>query len=197
MTSRQLLIVGGKLALICTVAALVLALVNSVTEPIIVKNRATAFRDGLEAVLAQSGTSELTIGELVEVRETPGVSGCYPLTDAKGRVAGCIVALTGAGYGGEISLLAGYRANGEVFAVRMMENQETPGLGKKAEEPGYMAKFIGRGGGEPVPTARSELSPSEADAVTGATITFVAVAKAVRAGSEYARSLAGSNGRSQ
>ncbi|NBC29880.1 MAG: FMN-binding protein, partial [Spirochaetes bacterium] len=36
---QRLLAIGGKLALICTVAALVLALVNAVTAPVIEQNR--------------------------------------------------------------------------------------------------------------------------------------------------------------
>ena len=69
-----------------------------------------------------------------------------------------------------------------------MANAETPGLGKEAENPSYMEMFIGHGGEEDVPTGTSDLEPAEADAVSGATLTFLGIARALEAGSDYVAS---------
>jgi electron transport complex protein RnfG len=68
-----------------------------------------------------------------------------------------------------------------------MDNSETPGLGKKAENPAYMEKYLGTGASDnPVPVRKSMLKPDEADAITGATITFLGVSKALAEGAVYA-----------
>ena len=55
-----------------------------------------------------------------------------------------------------------------------------------------MKKFIGSGADKPVPTVKTQLPQQEADAVSGATITFTAVAQALEAGSSFAKNLGGS-----
>jgi electron transport complex protein RnfG len=99
-----------------------------------------------------------------------------------------VVELLGSGYGGEMQLLAGIAADGEVFSAVLMQNAETPGLGKEAERPAYMeGKFIGRGDDEPIPATKSDLPPEEAEAVSGSTVTFMGIADALRAGSRFVR----------
>jgi electron transport complex protein RnfG len=69
-----------------------------------------------------------------------------------------------------------------------MQNSETPGLGKEAESAGYMEeKFVGTGDEEPVPTTAGDLPPEQAEAVSGATITFMGIADALATGSAYVK----------
>ena len=196
---KTLVVVGGRLAIICTVAALVLALVNAVTEPRIEQNQREALERGLlsiaqdvpvEELEGDISQEDLRIGTprdstiaAVEARED--ILSVFPIVDDTDQVVAYELQLVGAGYGGDMNLLAGYLPDGTLFAATLMENQETPGLGKKAEDPDYMTKFIGRGGAEPLPMGRSDLSSADADAVTGATITFVGVATALAAGSDF------------
>lgn len=178
---KKTLIVGSKLALICGIAAVVLGFVNAVTAPVIIKNKKEALQAAINTV-----AGERSVGEQVPVEEQKGVEYYYEIEDPEG---GYIVKLTGTGYGGDMHILAGYRPDGEVFAVELMENQETPGLGKKAESGEYMDKFIGTGDDEPVPVLKSQLPQDEADAVTGATITFVGIGQALKAGAGFVKSL--------
>jgi electron transport complex protein RnfG len=98
-----------------------------------------------------------------------------------------VLELEGSGYGGEMRILARYDGEGAIRAVKLMDNTETPGLGKKAETPTYMDKFIGTGAPEePVPVRKDMLASSEADAVTGATITFLGISQALAEGAQYA-----------
>ena len=178
---KKTLLVGSKLALICVIAAVVLGFVNAVTEPKIIQNKKEALRRAIQSVAGNSET-----GEQTAVRDYPGVEYYYEIEDDGG---GYIVKLIGTGYGGEMHLLAGYRPGGGIFSVVLMENQETPGLGKKAEAEGYMDKYIGTGGDEPVPVLKDQLSREEADAITGATITFVGIGQALLNGSDFVKSL--------
>lgn len=184
---KQTLIIGAKLALICAVAAVVLGFVNAVTEPRIQLIKERELKQALQAV-----AGEYTVGEQHIVNNNPTVQAYYPLRgQTTGDVEGWIVSLIGIGYGGEMKILAGYELSGEIFSVILMDNQETPGLGKKAEKPEYMKKFIGTGGADPVPTSKDQLSQEQADAVTGATITFVGIGKALSEGSTFVSELGG------
>lgn len=88
-------------------------------------------------------------------------------------------------------VLGGIKKDGEVFSVVLMENQETPGLGKEAEKESYMEKFTGKGDDEEIPVRKGMLSQEQADSISGATITFVAIGKALKAGSEFVKDLEG------
>lgn len=191
MKIPDLVVIGGKLALICTVAAIILGLTNAVTAPVIIENRARALREGLAKVSGESGVPGATVGEARPITESTAVRTAYPIRGPDGVGVGFILQLVGIGYGGDMQLLAGYYPTGELFSAQMMENLETPGLGKKAEIPEYMEMFIGSGAESPIPTTKRELAPSQADAITGATITFNGVADALADGSDLTRELEG------
>ncbi len=211
MKHRELLIIGLKLCLICAVAALCLGLLNEVTEPVIIARKEREEKDAL-GQLIPSGVP----GEKVSVDGSTVVA-YYPVI-VKGNLDKVILNLCGIGYGGDMKILAAYEKDGTIIAVRLLDNLETPGLGKKAEEPAYMNKFRGKGGREePVPTSKEMLQsarspaagsgappmesgkqsrfrffPGEAagsstDTVSGATITFLGVSKALARGAEYVR----------
>ncbi len=190
---RQLLSIGGRLAAVCAASAVVLGLVNAVTAPAIEENRRRAFQAGIQSVLEEARGPEPAIGDALDVAVQEGVRAVYPAWSGAvtaGREPAAYVAdLVGLGYGGDMRILAGYYPDGELFAARLMENTETPGLGKKAEDPQYMDKFAGHGAGAPIPTAKNELPVAEADAITGATVTFMGIAQALETGRRTVQSV--------
>jgi electron transport complex protein RnfG len=183
---RDVAIVGVKLFAICAVAALTLGGINAITEPVIIQRKIMELRQALAELTPDSQT-----GEAVVVEESPGIAKRYPVVK-DGEDAGMILELQGSGYGGEMKILARYDEDGTIGAVKLMDNSETPGLGKKAENPAYMDKFIGTGSADdPVPVRKDMLASADADAVTGATITFLGVANALAEGAEYVKTEAG------
>ncbi len=178
---KGIIFIGGKLAIICAVAAIVLGFTNSVTEPAIELNKKRELERALNTVVKQG-----TAGDEVPVEEHRIVRGYYPVSSDDGEIIGYALRLVGMGYGGDMNMLANFHTSGEVLAVVLMDNLETPGLGKKAEKPEYMEKFIGTGTPDrKVPTRKDNLSQYQADAITGATVTFIGVAKALEAGSSF------------
>ena len=171
--------VGGKLALICAVAAIALGLVNAVTAPAIARVKERQLAEALDAV---RGTA--TAGTETVVESHAVVKGYYPLIEG-GESSGFILSLTAIGYGGDMTLLASVASDGEIRSVALMDNLETPGLGKEAEKVEYMDKFIGTGGARAVPLFKQQLTQSEADAISGASITFMGLAQALKAGADY------------
>jgi electron transport complex protein RnfG len=176
---KQIFTAGSKLFLICAVAAVTLAGVNAITEPVIRERAAAELKQALSALSPDAGAAEA-----VSVSPEGVVRTCYPLKEAEQY----ILELMGSGYGGEMKILALFGGDGTVLDVRLMDNLETPGLGKKAELPDYMLKFKDSGGPDrPVPVRKDMLTTADADAITGATITFVGIAKALEQGAEYVR----------
>ena len=173
--------VGGKLALICAVAAIALGLVNAVTAPAIARVKEEQLAAALDKV---RGTAEA--GEEQIVEGDPIVTGYYTLSE-DGRSSGYILKLLGIGYGGDMELLASITADGEIRLVALMDNLETPGLGKEAERPEYMDKYIGTGSDRPVPLNKQQLTQDQADSIAGASITFMGLAQALIAGSDYVK----------
>jgi electron transport complex protein RnfG len=183
---KALVVVGLKLFAICAVAALTLGGINAITEPLIIQRKIMEMQQALDEL-----TPDAQTGEAVAVTDNPVVVMRYPVIK-DGESAGMLLELLGSGYGGEMKILARFDRDGTIRAVKLMEDSETPGLGKKAENPAYMEKFIGTGSEEkPVPVRKDMLTSGEADAVTGATITFLGVSKALAAGAEYVQEVSG------
>ena len=181
---KNIVIIALKLAVICLVAAFVLAFINGITAPQIAASKAQAELNAL-SVINKAGT----IGDKVE-GDGAGVNYYYPVTD-NGKVTNYIMSLKSMGYGGDLIILGNFKTNGEVIDAKLMEDAETPGLGKKAEDAKYMNKFKGTGADKPVPIKKTMLEAADSDAVTGATITFTGVSKALEYGSEFAKKLGG------
>ncbi len=176
--------IGGKLALICAVAALLLGVVNAMTAPQIEQIKAERLQAALEAVSGGAG-----IGEPVSADGNGIVERYYPMESGEGEVSGYICRLKGDGYGGDIIVLGAYSPDGTIRSAKMMDNQETPGLGKEAEKDSYMEMFLGTGGESNVPVRKDMLSLEQADSITGATITFIGIGKALQEGSRFVRNL--------
>lgn len=176
---------GLILLSICAVCAFALALTNSITAPVIRMQDEVNQKKALEAV-----SNGWTIGTRSEVTDQVYVTYTIDLLD-NSSVAGYVVGLSTPGYGGQMTLVASYTSSGEMLFAQLLTHNETPGLGKKAEQEGYMDKFKGSGTEKAVPTSKSMLSDADAQAVSGSSVTFTAIAKAIAAGSEYVKNLGG------
>jgi Na+-translocating ferredoxin:NAD+ oxidoreductase subunit G len=187
---KDILRISGRLAIICAAAAVSLAGVDMITAPRIKEHQQEQLLKALSAVSAGYDISEQSMH--AEDSDFPGISTYYPLYK-NGESAGYIVLITASGYGGPMELTAGYKTSGELINARLLQNSETPGLGKEAEKDTYMEMFAGSGGGDnSIPARKSELPEDRADAVSGSTITFTGIAKALSAGSAFVKKIAGS-----
>lgn len=182
---KQYLRVAFILFAICAVSSLALALINDITAPVIKINIQKETDEALSAVSAG-----LKLGIKHESSEN-GINYYIDLLDENGNVKGYITELSGSGYGGAFTLVASYDTNGTLLDAKMMGNSETPGLGKKSEESWYIQMFKGKGGAVPLPLKKTDLKSEQADAVSGATVTFTGVTKSLSAGSSFVKTLGG------
>ena len=97
-----------------------------------------------------------------------------------------ILQLNGRGFGGPLELLAAYRPDGTLYHAILIDHQETPGFGKKAEDPTYMQIFWDRGKpANRIAVTRPELNGLRLEAISGSTISFRAIANALAAGAHW------------
>lgn len=176
---RTTLVLAG----ICAVAAILLATVNVITTPYINAYEANKITAALEVVANGNEIGpEISVGDAT-------VDYMHELY-SNGQLVGYILGLNTRGYGGDITLIASFNTDGSVANVNLVSNSETPGVGKKAENEGYMDKFLGTGtSSKPVPTTKSMLSEVDSAAVSGATMTFTGISSALKTGSDYVKSL--------
>lgn len=96
--------------------------------------------------------------------------------------------IVGQGYSGDIRLLLGLNAEGEILGVRVLAHAETPGLGDKIEASrnDWILGFTGLSLGNPPPERwKVKKDGGQFDAFSGATITPRGVVAAIRDGLEF------------
>ena len=107
----------------------------------------------------------------------------YEAYNDGGSHAGYVIELLAEGYGGPISLMAGFSA-GSISGVRIMRHSETPGLGALITSENFYKQYEGKKIA-PLTVVRSGALENEIDAITGATISARAVTNAVNEGVEW------------
>lgn len=82
------------------------------------------------------------------------------------------------GFGGRIELIAGFYIDGTVKSFKIIQHNETPGLGSKADEPRFKKQFDGFDPARHKFKVRQD--GGEIDGITAATITSRAVIDAIQ-----------------
>lgn len=154
------------LVIICLVVTLALAGTYSIANPIIEQNQQKSADEARKEVLPEGDSFTEYDGTLAE-----GVDNCY-IADNK---AGMAVTAEYKGFGGAVKVMIGIDADGKITGVKVTEHSETPGLGTKAADAGYLEQY--KGVGEAGAAAIGD--DANIDAVTGATITSNAVYQSV------------------
>lgn len=166
----------APLLIICIVVSALLALTEGVTRDSINAQIELAIAEAQKQVLPQAtGFAEKTLA-------TGGEGGItyYVGTDAAGTVCGYVFDVAAKGYGGDVTLMCGITREGTVSGIAVTGSNETPGVGKKAEAPEFLAQFYKEApenGFEAVKGGGG--AAGKIDAITGATVTSKAVTAAV------------------
>lgn len=191
----------ATLGLIAMLSGFVIVLIHEVTLEPIARNHREALERAVQQVLA--GT-EAQVGfaiqddRLVALDEDSlGQADLFAGFDAEGNLVG--VALTGIarGYAGDIRVLYGYSPSSQqIIGFTVLQSSETPGLGDKIEKDSrFLANFerlevqVSEAGdtiANPVVTVNegAKQHPWEIDGITGATVSSVAVGRAIRESTE-------------
>ena len=149
------------LVCICLVVTALLAYINSVTSPIIAKAEQEKTEQAMSEVLADADGFEK-----LEIENLPDrVTEVYSAQNGSGYV----FMLTTKGYGGDMKLICGMKADGTIEQCKTLSHAETSGLGSKTAEDPYRNQYSGK----------NSDTLSEVDAITGATISSNAYKNAI------------------
>jgi len=119
-----------SLFVICLVIAGALAGVNAVTKEPIAANEKSGADIAREGIFAQASFENC---------------GDYYIARKDGELLGYCIDSQAQGYGGPIKITVGLDAKGCVVKVQVINcDGETPGLGQKVKEEGFLQQFIGK-----------------------------------------------------
>ena len=174
------------LSAICLVVSLALALTYKVANPIIIRNNEAVAVAARQQILPAADA--FTMVEGVE----PASS-----TDGKAAVTEVYSADNGSGYvmtvettsfGGVLTMMVGVDGNGAVTGVKVTEHADTPGVGTKDMDPGYLVQYSGL----TALTSPDNIKKESADLASGGTFAFISGAsvsgQAIHSGVEAALS---------
>ena len=176
---------GLNLLIISAVAALLLALTNSVTASTIAQRNEQANAEARKLVLESAQDFEEVKDAKTDNSKGVKVSEIYEAKDASGNTVGYTLKVLPSGYGGTIELMVGIdSAKGQVSGINVVSNSETAGLGAKSTDPEFSDQYKGKPLKELSVLKNGTPGDTEIKAISGATITSTAVTNGVDAAIE-------------
>ena len=174
-----------NLLIISAVAALLLALTNSVTASTIAQRNEQANAEARKLVLESAQDFEEVKDAKTDNSKGVKVSEIYEAKDASGNTVGYTLKVLPSGYGGTIELMVGIdSAKGQVSGINVVSNSETAGLGAKSTDPEFSDQYKGKPLEELSVLKNGTPGDTEIKAISGATITSTAVTNGVDAAIE-------------
>lgn len=163
------------LTLVAVVMGGILAWVNHITSGPIDEQKQLALQNGIKTVLA-SDDCVVTKTDTIRQADDKGKEQVYIVYHTE---KGTAVQSSTMGFGGELKVLVGFDAEGSILGYTLLEHQETPGLGAKADQ--WFQKdgkgdIIGRNPAEGLTVSKDG---GQVDAITASTITSRAFLLAV------------------
>lgn len=165
-----------NMVLVLTGAAVImgciLAWVNNLTAAPIQQQKEKTLADGIRSVM---GSDELSVTQT----DTVDSYIIYKVADTQQQALGAAVESSTMGFGGVLKVLVGFSADGNILGYTLLEHQETPGLGAKADvwfQKGQKGDIIGKSPAEPLTVSKDG---GKVDAITASTITSRAFLNAV------------------
>lgn len=164
---------------VTVVSVALLAWVNELTKEPIAQANAKALSDAVSLVVPDFDNNPIAEKKIQEVN---GVQyAVYPATKS-GEYIGAAVEASAMGFGGDLKVLVGFDAEGNILNYSLLSHAETPGLGSKADtwfKKGNKGDITGMNPGKAVLTVSKD--GGQVDAITASTITSRAFLSAVNA----------------
>lgn len=153
----------------------VLAFVNHVTSGPIDEQKQIALQNGIKTVM-QADNITVSKTDTIKTADAKGKEQTYIIYNNE---KGAAVESSTMGFGGELRILVGFDATGNVLGYTLLEHQETPGLGAKADQwfqQGQKGSIIGLNPADGLTVTKDG---GRIDAITASTITSRAFLLAV------------------
>lgn len=166
---KEMIRYGFILAMICLVAAGLLSGVNALTKERILAQAQAEEEASLKEVIPEGVSFEaVKSGEEILY---------YQANDQEGKFVGAAFKATGKGYSSNIETIVGMQRDGTISAIKILSQNETPGLGARVAESDFTGQF------------KNKTDLSQVQAITGATISSGAVIDSVKEKAEEIKRL--------
>ena len=160
---------------VAVVMGCILAWVNHLTSGPIDQQKQLALESGIRAVM-QADQLTVTSTDTVRLADSKGKEQVYIIYNNE---LGAAVQSSSMGFGGELKVLVGFDTEGRILGYTLLEHQETPGLGAKADQwfqQGQKGCIVGLSPAEGLSVSKDG---GRIDAITASTITSRAFLLAV------------------
>ncbi|MFH1678291.1 MAG: RnfABCDGE type electron transport complex subunit G [Candidatus Omnitrophota bacterium] len=145
---------------ICLVSAALLAFIFDIAEPRIIEQQQLEEKRAIEEVLPQAP-------EVIEKIEEEDLV-FYKAKDAEGNLIAYVVITKAYGYSSDIKTVVSISPEGNIIAVKVLSQGETPGIGSRITEGDFLNQF------------KDKALTEEFDTITGATISSTAVIDSIK-----------------
>lgn len=179
---KQIIKIGLILLLISVVAALALGFTNEITKDRIAEQRFLANELAKKNVLPDAASFvDITGADLDKIVAFAPVIEAYVGLDASGEAIGYVFKSTPTGFAGPIEVVTGINLEGQVTGLRIGAQKETPGLGAKAKDAAFYEQYTGLSAAEPIGVSKTAAEGNDIQAITGSTISSVAISDGANA----------------
>jgi len=173
---RELVDYAWKLALICALAALLLAGVNLLTKDKILLQAQEEEFNSVKEVLPR--------GERFEAVKEGDKVLYYKVYNKDEEFLGVAFKASAKGYSSIIEVIVGMYSDGRIAGIKILSQSETPGLGSRVASSEYLDQFLNK----------DVHGLEEVETITGATISSKAVLDAVKKRAQEIYNLMRKNG---
>lgn len=170
------------LTVLCLITTLLLAATYELTKVPIARQQEQAaleqkqqiFPDGKE--FAPVILSEAQVDAMA--KKDSSVLEVSTATDASGKILGYVFVTGSRGYAGNIAATTGIDTQGRIIMVSALAPDDTPGLGKRVEEKGFLSQFA-KLDSKVMTSVSNGSGTQKIDSISGATISSRAASSAV------------------
>jgi electron transport complex protein RnfG len=168
---KEIIKYGIILTVICLIASSLLAGVYSLTKSQILKQAQAETEAGLSQVVPGAVRFEPV--------KSKGEALYYQGYDKENKLSGIAFYASAKGYSSPIDTLVGMSSEGKIIAIKVISQNETPGLGTQVTQKSFTEQFCDKG--------IADLS--QVSTISGATISSSAVIKSVKQRAEEIQKL--------
>ncbi|SDW47795.1 electron transport complex protein RnfG [Lutibacter oricola] len=167
-----------SLFVITIVAGLSLGFVNELTVGPIQKGKIERKINALKLVLPEFDNNPVEDVKMIKSDLAKDSVEMYVAKKGENNVGTAVIGSSEKGFSGLIKIMVGFKSDGSINNIQVLEQKETPGLGTKMKDDKFIEQFRGKNPSEFNLKPTKDLG--EVDALTGATITTRAFGEATQ-----------------
>lgn len=167
-----------SLLIITLIAGISLGFINDITKGPKAKAKLERKVNALKQVLPGFNNDLVNEVKLIKLENVKDSTEIYQATFDGEKSGTAIIGSTEKGFSGLIKIMVGFKPDGSINNISVLEQKETPGLGTKIKDEKFLKQFRGKN-----PSSfdlKTKKDGGQVDALTGATITTRAFGEATQ-----------------